>query len=188
MIGFWRKRSKTVIVHLIFWPIIAVFVIWGFERAGNPVGASAAVVNDHTISLAQYHNALQRVTDFYSQMFQGHFDEQAMKMYRVRETALNQLITNELISEQAEKMGVQVTDEEVRQKLVESPMLMKDGHFNRENYEGLLRYYKMTASQFEDDLRRSALIEKTRKIFESHLQGSMGQKKKKRFSPKPKLI
>jgi peptidyl-prolyl cis-trans isomerase D len=178
MIGFWRKRSKTVIVHLVFWPIIAVFVIWGFERAGNPVGAAAAVVNDHTISIAEYRNALQRMTDFYSQMFQGRFDDQAIKMYRVRENALNQLITGELISEQAEQMGVEVTDEEVRQKLAESPMLMKDGRFSRENYEGLLKYYHMTPSQFEGELRRTTLVDKTRKIFEGHLQSSVSQQEK----------
>jgi peptidyl-prolyl cis-trans isomerase D len=187
MIGFWRKRSKTIIVHLVFWPIIAVFVIWGFERAGNPVGSAAAVVNDKTITISEYRNALQRVTDFYSQMFQGKFDEQAVKMYRVRETALNQLITNELIYEQAEKMGAYTTDEEVRQKLLESPMLVKDGKFNRDNYENLLRYYRMTPAQFEGDLRKSSTVDKVRKLFEDNLAPSLASVEKEKILKDTKI-
>src|SRR5579884_938977 len=105
MLKFWR-RSQRFTIHLVFWPIIAVFVIWGFERYGNPVGGAAAIVNDRTITMSEYKNALQRMIDFYQQLMQGNFDENAQRQYRIRETALQQLINSELIAEQAENMGL----------------------------------------------------------------------------------
>src|ERR1700677_130106 len=103
MLKFARKQSP-IMVHLVFWPIIAVFVIWGFERYGNPVGGAAAIVNDQTITLSQYKNAVQRMAEFYNQIFQGNFDEKMQQQYHVKETALNQLIDTELVSEQASDM------------------------------------------------------------------------------------
>jgi peptidyl-prolyl cis-trans isomerase D len=173
MIGFWRRRSKTFVVHLVFWPIIMVFVIWGIERYDKPAaGASAAIVNDRVITMQEYRNALQRMIDFYSQLLQGNFDEDAQRQYKIRETALQQLINSELIAEQAHNMGLWVTDEEVRTAITEIPVLQKNGRFSRENYDSMLRYYRMSPSQFESGLRKDALLEKSRKLFERNIQPS----------------
>src|ERR1700677_3346107 len=105
MLKFARKQSP-IMVHILFWPIIAVFVIWGFERYGNPIGGAAAVVNDHTISQAEYRNALQRITEYYSQMFQGNFNEKMQEQMHIKESTLSQLVDAELVSEQATAMGL----------------------------------------------------------------------------------
>lgn len=178
MLKFWRRRSKTFVVHVVFWPIIAVFVIWGFERFGNPVGSAAAVVNNHTITMTEYRNALQRMVDFYSQLLQGNFDEDAQKRYHVRESALRQLISNALIADEADAIGLKVTDDEVTQTITDIPALKKDGRFSRENYDALLRYYHMSPPQFEDGLRRDTLIDKTRRFFDQNLPRSRAESEK----------
>lgn len=173
MLSFWRKRSKTFVVHLVFWPIIAVFVIWGFEKADNQeTGGAAAVVNDKSISMVEYRNALQRMIDFYSQMMQGQFDEKMQKQFRIRENTIQQLVNEILIAEQAEGMGIKVTDDEVRASILDMPFLKKDGRFSRENYEGLLRYYHLTAAQFEESIKKNSLHEKARRLFEQSVKAS----------------
>src|SRR5271154_2737990 len=102
MLSFWRKQ-KSIAVHLVFWPIIAVFVIWGFERYGSPIGGAAAVVNDHTITALQYRNTLQQMIENYSKYMGGNFDENMQKQFRIKEAAINQLVGMELVTEQAEK-------------------------------------------------------------------------------------
>src|ERR1700722_11809166 len=168
MLSFWRKR-KNFAVHLVFWPIIAVFVIWGFERYGNPVGSAAAVVNDHNISIGQYRNAVQRQIDFYTQVFQGNFDEKTQEQYQIKQRALSQLIDTELVSEQAEVMGLTPTDAEVRDTIVTDPYLQKDGKFSRDNYDAALRNMHMTPAQFEGEQRRSLVIGRITKLFEENL-------------------
>src|SRR5258708_4376556 len=140
MLGFWRKR-KNFAVHLVFWPIIAVFVIWGFERYGNPVGGAAAIVNNHSISLGEYRNAVQRVTDYYTQVFKGNFDEKMQEQFHIKESALNRLVDTILVSDEAENMGLKPSDAEIRDTIVSSPNFQKDGKFSRDIYDSALRYY-----------------------------------------------
>jgi len=160
-------------VHVIFWPIIAVFVIWGFERYGNPVGGAAAIVNDHTISLSQYRNALQQTIEFYQKRFGGNFDERMQKQFGVRRSTLDQLIAMQLIVDNAGKLGLQATDLEVRDTIVNIPFLQKDGRFSRENYDGLLRYRHMTANQIENDVRQDLVRRKTDDLFEKEVRPSL---------------
>lgn len=168
MLSFWRKR-KNFAVHLVFWPIIAVFVIWGFERYGNPVGGAAAIVNNHSISLGEYRNAVQRMIDFYTQVFQGNFDEKTQEQYHIKENAISQLVDTVLISDEAEVMGLRPTDAEVRDTIINDVNFKKDGKFSRDNYDAALRYLHLTAAQFEDEERKGLVMSRINKLFEQNL-------------------
>jgi len=168
MLKFWRKR-KNFAVHLVFWPIIAVFVIWGFERYGNPVGGAAAIVNNHSVSLGEYRNAVQRMVDFYTQVFQGNFDEKTQEQYHIKENALSQLVDTVLISDEADVMGLRPTDAEVRDTIVNDVNFKKDGKFSRDNYDAALKYLHLTASQFEDEERKGLMMSRINKLFEQNL-------------------
>ncbi len=171
-LSFWRKKSKKLAVHLVFWPIIAVFVIWGFERYGNPAGGAAAVVNDKSITIGEFKNALQRMIDIYSQMTQGNFDEELQKRYRIRETTLQQLINSELLAQAGEKMGLRVSDLELAETISDMPVLKREGRFSKENYKNILAANHLSTTQFESGLRKEALIEKTRNLFDKNLYPS----------------
>lgn len=169
MLTFWRKR-KTIAVHLVFWPIIAVFVIWGFERYGNPVGGAAAEVNGQAIPLSDYKNAMQHMIETYSQVFGGNFDEKAQEQYHIKENALGQLVDQLLIMNQANDMGVKPSDAAVRDVIVAMPYFQKDGKFSREIYELLLKNNHLTPSQFEDGQRKDLVMARINHLFEQGLQ------------------
>jgi len=171
MLNFARRQSP-IVIHIVFWPIIAVFVIWGFERYGSPIGGAAAVVNDHTITALQYRNTLQQMIETYSKYMGGNFDENMQKQFRIKEAAINQLVGMELVTEQAEKMGLQVTDAEVRDQITNNPYLQKEGRFSKEYYDGVLQYRHMTASQFEDEIRKDILRSKADHLFETQIRPS----------------
>jgi len=74
---------------------------------------------------------------------------------QVGEYTLEQLITEELIRQEAEKKNVSVTDEEVKQKL-ES---IKEG-FPEGQFELILAQQGMTEEQLKEQLKPEVLLEK----------------------------
>ncbi len=187
MLRFLRERTGKWGLYIVFLPIILVFVAWGVERFEKPMGSAAAVVNGETITITEYRNALQRMVEFYQQMMQGNFDEKAQKQFRVKEMALQQLIQSQLISEQAAKMGITVSDEGVRKLLMDITFLQKDGKFSKDNYNLLLNYYRMSAGQFEANLRKDAVIDKTRQLFEDGMMKSRTEEQKDKLLGDTKL-
>ena len=75
--------------------------------------------------------------------------------------ALNQIVQKELILGEAKRMGLRVTDEEVRSYVERNPNFQAGGEFDREVYERfLLEQTGMTPGEFETELRYYLLMER----------------------------
>jgi len=75
--------------------------------------------------------------------------------------ALNQIVQKELIVGEAERMGLRVTDEEVRAYVERNPNFQAGGEFDPAIYERfLLEQTGMTPGEFESELRYYMLMER----------------------------
>src|SRR6266576_950564 len=66
---------------------------------------------------------------------------------------------------EAERLGIKVSDEEVRQRIFAMPAFQENGGFiGEQRYQQLLRMQRppMVASEFEDNVRRGLAVEKLR--------------------------
>jgi peptidyl-prolyl cis-trans isomerase D len=66
---------------------------------------------------------------------------------------------------EADRLGIKVSDEEVRQRILATPAFQENGAFIGETrYQQLLRMQRppMTAAEFEDNVRRSLAVDKLR--------------------------
>lgn len=168
MFDFLRKKtdSKTVTVYIVFGAIILVFVFFGYNTFDKSGGVGfAARVNHRTISMHEYQEAVERMNQFYSQIFGGNFGGDAQKEALVRRNALEQLVTQEASSQAAQEMGFKVSDLEVRELIVSVPVFQKDGRFQRELYNNYLQYRQISATQFEDQLRRDLALDRLRRFM-----------------------
>lgn len=180
MYDFLRKKSRTITVYVLFGAIILVFVFLRYNGMdGTSMGGGyAARVNNKTISIFEFQEAANRMSEYYSRMFGGKFDVDAQRRAMVNRSALEQLVSQELAAQGAEKAGLHVTPLEIRDMIVSVPSFQKDGKFRRDMYEAFLSYRRMTATQFEDQIRRDLLAEKTRRfINQSILTNSSGLEK-----------
>ncbi|MCC6277181.1 MAG: SurA N-terminal domain-containing protein [Oligoflexia bacterium] len=174
MLKFWRRR-QGLMVPIIFIPIIIVFIAWGMERFDNPTGGSAAVVNGTAITVQEYQNALRQLINFYSQIMQGNLDEKALTQYRIREAALQQLVSRELMAQEAKAVGIMVPDSEIQEIITSVPGLQKDGRFSKQTYMEFLKQSQISAGQFEGDLKKSSLVDKVRRLVENSGQPSRSE-------------
>lgn len=172
-------KEKTVrhklLAAIVFGAIILVFAFFTYQPPGQVGSGYAARVNHQIISIREYRNALEQMIGFYSQMFGGNFDAEAQKQMRVRYYALEQLISREATIQAADKAGIQVSNEEVRDLIVGIPAFQENGQFRRDLYNAFLGNRRMSAAQFEAEIKRDIVFNKTKEVFESSLVPSEGE-------------
>ncbi|HVE71390.1 MAG TPA: SurA N-terminal domain-containing protein [Thermoanaerobaculia bacterium] len=171
--------------HHLKWVLIAVVAafIFGFVfldmGLGGTFGGSqtdtrnfAARVNGETIAYNDYYRALKNVEDMYRQQFGGQFTPEMAQQLNLPTQVINMLIDQRLLSQEAARMNLTASPEEVRKKLLEIPSFTENGKFiGMELYNryvtGPLGY--ASASDFEADLGREIALQK----MESALQHSV---------------
>ncbi len=177
------KLMRDSFKHL-KWILIAVVAafVFGFVfidmGLGGAVGgraddtAYAARVNGETISITDYYRALQNYENMYRQMYGEQFSPQMMEQMGIPRQALQNLIDERLLTQEARRLNLNASPEEVRRKLLELPNFTENGKFvGMELYTryvtGRLGY--PSAADFEEDIARSISLEK----MESALMSSI---------------
>src|SRR5579885_1510851 len=79
---------------------------------------------------------------------------------------VNSVVTDRALAYEAQRMGLEVTDEQVRQAIQQMmPSLFPDGKFvGKEAYAALLAQQNLTIPEFESDLKRQLLVTRLRDI------------------------
>jgi peptidyl-prolyl cis-trans isomerase D len=142
-----------------------VFLDMGLGGAlrGKTEGAYAARVNGETISYNDYYRSLKSYEDMYRQMYGGQFTPEMSAAMRLPTQVLDNLIEQRLLGQEARRLRLSATPEEVRSKLLSLPVFNQDGKFvGMELYNryvtGPLGY--PSAADFEEDLARDIALKK----------------------------
>ncbi len=160
------RGIKKYVAAVLFGMIVLVFIFLGSNPRDNAGPGYAAQVNGQVISIREFRTSLDQMVQFYSQMFGGQFDAEAQKRMQLRGAALDQLIARTAILQVADHSGFHVSAEEVRDIVTSIPAFQQEGKFRREFYDNYLASQRLSAAQFEDDVKRSVLLGKVRETFE----------------------
>lgn len=143
--------------------IIIVVIILSFALAGvsSYLGGSnvdvAVVVNGEEISKATveqaYQNERARLEQQYGEQFEllaatPNFNQQ------IRQQALQTVISERLLTQAINDMGLRIGDEQVKQEMRSMPEFQVDGNFNNEQYLSLLRRASYTPAQFSESVKQ----------------------------------
>ncbi len=168
MLQLIRTKQKTFIVRIIFWVIIAAFVgtiflVWGHGGDKGPTGSNAALqVNDTKISYEEYQSAYNNIQKIYQGVYRESFTPQLEKQLNLRQQAIDQLIDQALMMQDAEKSGFEISKEELVTSVATYPAFQENGKFSRERYIQVLNYERIAPEQFEASQRRQLLVDKFR--------------------------
>src|SRR5258708_2923158 len=112
----WLKWSLAL-VCLAF----VIFYIPDFLRGSGADAASSdtvATVQGHDIHADEFRRAYQSQLQAYRGAYGGNMSEQLLKQLGVENQVLQQLVDERAAMAEAERLGIQVTDEEVRQRIL----------------------------------------------------------------------
>ncbi len=164
----WMQRHKKWLIITIWISTIAFvgagFVGWGQYSYGDKAGAVAKVGNVE-ITMGELQKSYSRMYAQYNQMFQGNFDEEKAKQFGLKRQALQQLTQQALILNLANEYDLEISDAELLAELKTQEFFFQNGVFNKEVYKQVLSRNNLTMKEYEDDLKKSLLIEKTLKLL-----------------------
>jgi len=161
--------------------VIAAFVIGfvyvdmglgGAGRVQHEDRAYAARVNGETIPYRDYDRALYYTQKNYEQMYRQPLSAEMIQAMGLPQQVLDSLVDQRLLLQQARRLHLSATPEEVRKKILEIPTLSPGGKFvGDELYTryvtGALGY--TSTAEFEDELARDITLQK----INSALQNSI---------------
>lgn len=162
MLGFMRKHAQGAFIKVVFWMIIIVFVFWGvgvMVSGGNKVNV-AALVNGEPITAQEYARAFENMQRMYQQLYRENFTPAIAAQLNLHQRALDDLVNDMLLRREAQRLGLQVTDDEVRDAILAVPAFHSGDRFDRTRYLAALRATRTSPTEFEESQRHSLLINK----------------------------
>jgi len=151
-------RDNLRHLKFILWGVVAVFVLlvfvdWGAGGSGPAAVTDSAVrVGDTVVTRQEFLSQMRRFEQQYSQQFGDRWNEIKDQVNLFDET-VGYFTNRILLLEEAEKAGIHVSDEELRDDLLRTPLFQDEsGVFvGQETYQRIVRqYFQMTPQEFED--------------------------------------
>jgi peptidyl-prolyl cis-trans isomerase D len=133
------------------------------------VSTSAALVNGKEIPLREF----QRAYALRLQAYRSQGDLPEAFVQRIAAGTLDELVSFELLSQAAEAAGLGISDDELLEILHKNKEFQKDGTFDFERYEQVLRdFYGKSSADFEAELRHRMAALRLLEMVESTAQVS----------------
>ncbi len=161
MLDFLRKKKRSWIITILLGLIIVVFIaFYGGSQQPTGVTSHVAEVNGESISQREFIMHYQRAVERYREMFKGSFTPELLKNLNIKQSLLEEMIEARLVLQEARRLGLSATDEELMNAVAQVPEFHVNGRFNKERYIQLLRANRLTPAQFEEDQRKQLTIQR----------------------------
>jgi peptidyl-prolyl cis-trans isomerase D len=160
-------RENVKYLSWILWVIIGLFVLFVFLDFGSisrtrNAGSWAAKVGGTTISMIEYQRAEVEMDNRLRQQLGDQYTPDVAKQMQLPAQALSKVVNDKILLREAERIGLRVSDEEVRDAIISEPTFQDDqGRFiGEQQYAQLLPRIGYSAATFEQKVRDELLRHK----------------------------
>ena len=160
MLRLMREKTGSWLIKILLGAIVIVFVFWGVGSFRAQRIGRVALVNGDQITMDEYRDAYNNLIEQYRQRFGNNLNEETIKMLQVRKQALNQLIDNRLLVQEAQRLKFRVSDKELASAIMAIGAFQNAGVFDTRLYKNALGRIRMTPEEFEVAQKDAMLIEK----------------------------
>jgi len=161
----WLKWSLVLLIIPFSLYFVPDFLADRTAAAGASPKEVVATVEGRDITAGQFQRRFQTQMQAYQQAYGGNINAQLLRQLGIEQQILTQIVDEQAALVEAERQGVSVSDEELAAQIFSFPAFQENGRFvGEQRYEQVLRSQRppMTKSEFEENLRRSMVIDKFR--------------------------
>jgi peptidyl-prolyl cis-trans isomerase D len=167
MLRYLRENSGNWIIKIFLGIIVVVFVFLGVGSMNSGRDNSVASVNDEPITVTEFQDAYRNLLEQMRNRFQDNLTDELLKALNVRQQALNSLIEQKLLSAQADKLKITVSDQELQDSILRIDAFHREGRFDMDQYRRLLGLNSMTPEMFEQYQRNALRQQKVQEMVVS---------------------
>lgn len=149
MLNFFRKSANSVVIKALMILLALTFVLWGVGdviRQSNKV--IAFKVGDREYTEHEWQKAYAQQKSVFEEQIGKKFSEEEENMLGLRRAILNQLISKALLLEEAKNLGLLISDDMVRYEISSMPTFIKNGKFDKDVFERVIRNSGFSEEQF----------------------------------------
>ena len=149
------------------WAVVIVFILGFVYFSGsstNPNDRSSqtvARIGSAEISASEFERQYRARLDSYREQYRGGLTPEMLRFLDLPRQVLNGMIDRRLELEQARRLKLAVSDDELSRAVMSYPAFQQNGQFiGRDKYTQLLARYGYTPERFEEELREDLLASK----------------------------
>jgi len=165
MLQFMRQRASSWMIKVILSIIVLAFVFMGVGNFRDREATVAARVNGEVVAAAAFQNRYYQLLERVRQQFGNNLSDDMLDMLNLKEQAMEQLIGEKLIIQQAHEYGLRVTDAELARSIREISAFQRNGRFDQSLYNRVLQQNRLMPEAFEQRQRRQLLVDKMHAII-----------------------
>ncbi len=162
-----RRHTKGILIKIMVGLIATVFIFWGVYSIREKPGTKIAYVNGDLITGQEYEAVYRDRLSALQRQFKAYWNDNLIRAFQLREKALESLIDKRLISQEADRLGLGISDDEVADAIRTDPAFQVNGEFDENRYRSLLRYNRMEPADFESRKRTELLGQKIQQLITS---------------------
>jgi peptidyl-prolyl cis-trans isomerase D len=154
-----RRHAQSWIIKVALGGIIIVFIFWyGWSGPSDKSQSFAAKVNGTNIPYDQFYNVYESEIEKMRLRFKGSIPADLLDKVNLKKTVVQGLVQQLLLVQEASKLGLFVTDEDLIQDMRSNPIFSRNGSFDRSLYQAYLSSIKLTTTAYEES-RKQELLE-----------------------------
>ena len=163
-------REKFKHLSWTLWLVIITFIV-GFSMSDffakkDPTMSDLLTVGEESIRRDKYEQQLYLTLENYNAQFQNKLTQATINQLRIPEQVLQNLISSSIVYQEAQRMNLSVSDEELSRQITENPSFQQNGRFiGRDNYKRLLEMRRIRIVDFEENFRRDILLDKLKELI-----------------------
>jgi peptidyl-prolyl cis-trans isomerase D len=167
-----RKSAGSWIIKFILGAVILAFIPFGYGIYQDRRDVKIATVNGDPVSFEEFNRQYNNLVEQVRRNFGGSLNEETIKGLRLKEQALNQLIDQKLMLDEAANLGISVSDQELAESIAKIEAFQTAGVFDPKRYEYVLSRLRLTQDAFEADQKRAMLVDKMSKFVAANVKVS----------------
>ncbi|HSR12381.1 MAG TPA: SurA N-terminal domain-containing protein, partial [Thermodesulfobacteriota bacterium] len=170
MLDMMRRHAQSWMIKVIMGAIIVVFIAWGGYSLREGRQTELVKIGSYVITVGEARNYYQNLRERYQSVYGERFTEEMAKKLNLKEKAMKDLINRVLLLQEAERLGLKVTPEEVQTSIHAIPAFQKDGLFDKATYVRTLQRARLTPKDFESNQKQTLLLNKLQNLVVSSVK------------------
>ncbi|MBW2147679.1 MAG: SurA N-terminal domain-containing protein, partial [Deltaproteobacteria bacterium] len=165
MLDIMRRKAQSWMIKVLLGLIVVVFAFWGVGSIRERQFEVIAEVGDATISYRVFQQNYEDTLQAYQQQFGPALTDEMLKALNLKQRVMDDLIEKALLLQEADRLGIIISEEELEQAILQYPAFQNQGVFNQELYLRVLRANRMNPGDFEQDMAEQMKISRMQNII-----------------------